>query len=550
MKPCTRLAKSNLAALLPAALLTIGLAARAASPALPWTGQPNADWKAMDLSQTAVLPGSPLDMSRFVESPAGKYGRVTLDSRGALVFQGQPERRVVFFGCSVDPEFPLGRDCPDKESIRRWTAAIRRQGYNTLPPAFSRQLPDDRQPRDLVFDPVALDRFDYLVGCLKENGIYLYFDAMTSSRRIPGRLPLGAARQGRGLQVPHLHRARRPRQLEDGRGATAASNPYTKTRLADDPVVAVVLFFNEQNLNFFGSLPESLAGPWRSWLRKKYGNDEAFRKAWTNAAGKSPLKPGVTLEQRPPLRSQQRLGDRRTGPRRRTVPLRPARRAARLVRQGHPRGRLPGPGDTVRLAPFAPRPGGPQPPAGDLHAQLPRPPSDFTSKGSRVSQESAVATAGRFFTDMAMTRYGDRPLLITEYGHVFWNRYRYEEGLLAGAYAALQDFDGLMVHHNPVVERAGHIIPFWAGNDPVARASQVVAGFAYLRRDVAPSPRRVEITLRRAEIFDAALLANDRPRPGQAGPLDRRGPGLSRRALAGRRESLEARPPLSVFRRV
>ena len=38
----------------------------------------------------------------------------------------------------------------------------------------------------------------------------------------------------------------------------------------------------------------------------------------------------------------------------------------------------------------------------------------------------------------------------------------------------------------------------------MARASQVVAGFAYLRRDVAPSPRRVEITLRRAEIFDAA----------------------------------------------
>ena len=103
-----------------------------------------------------------------------------------------------------------------------------------------------------------------------------------------------------------------------------------------------------------------------------------------------------------------------------------------------------------------------------------------------------------------MTRYGDRPLLITEYGHVFWNRYRYEEGLLAGAYAALQDIDGLMVHHNPVVERSGHIIPFWAGNDPVGRASQVVAGFAFLRRDVAPSPHRVEVTLRRAEIFDAA----------------------------------------------
>jgi hypothetical protein len=120
--------QTNLAALLPAALMTFCLAAQAAPPNARWTGRPNADWRAIDLSNTAVLPGSPLDMSRFVETPVGNHGRVTLDSRGRLVFQDEPQRRVVFFGCSVDPEFPLGRDCPDKESIRRWTAAIRRQG--------------------------------------------------------------------------------------------------------------------------------------------------------------------------------------------------------------------------------------------------------------------------------------------------------------------------------------------------------------------------------------------------------------------------------------
>ena len=135
-------------------------------------------------------------------------------------------------------------------------------------------------------------------------------------------------------------------------------------------------------------------------------------------------------------------------------------------------------------------------------------PSDFVTKGSKISQESAVAAANRLFCSMATTRYGNRPLLVTEYGQVFWNRYRYEEGLLIGAYAAFQDWDGLMAHASPVVPRIDSAIrPFWVGHDPVGRASQVVAGFAHLRRDVTPSPHYVEIPLQRAHVFDAVQHA-------------------------------------------
>jgi hypothetical protein len=135
-------------------------------------------------------------------------------------------------------------------------------------------------------------------------------------------------------------------------------------------------------------------------------------------------------------------------------------------------------------------------------------PSDFVSKGSKISQESAVAAANRLFCSMATTRYGNRPLLVTEYGQVFWNRYRYEEGLLIGAYAAFQDWDGLMAHASPVVPRIDSAIrPFSVGQDPIGRASQVVAGFAHLRRDVTPSPHYLEIPLQRAHVFDAVQHA-------------------------------------------
>lgn len=131
-------------------------------------------------------------------------------------------------------------------------------------------------------------------------------------------------------------------------------------------------------------------------------------------------------------------------------------------------------------------------------------PSDFTTKGSKVAQDSLIANGNRLFCSMASTRYADRPLLITEYGQVFWNRYRYEEGLLMGCYAALQDIDCLMAHASPVIDQMhSPIRPFSVGHDPIARASQVVSGYAFLRRDVAPSPHLLEITLQKQHIFDA-----------------------------------------------
>ncbi len=470
-----------------------------------WTARENAAWRPVDSSPTVIAPGSALDMSRFIETPAGKYGRVVLGGSGRLVFEKQPDRHVIFFGCSIAPHDVLGQWCTNQAAIRQWAESVRRQGYNLVRPHFLDHYLTGASKTDLEFDPEALDRFDYMVACLKENGVYLYLDAMTSWRGYK-------AGPGWSKEAEAAHFKSRiffdPSVREHWKASVRKLlqhvNPYTNTRLADDPAVAVVLFFNEQNLNFYRSIDEGFTAPWRAWLKKKYGTTEAFRAAWTNAAGKCLLAEGVTLD---------------------TVPL----FEPRHVWQADPRGRDVGlfvydlhaelldwfvlavrdmgyPGLVTHydwlnhLGIQALRNRLPVISMHNYHAH----PSDYVTKGSKISQESAVASANRLFCSMATTRYGNRPLLVTEYGQVFWNRYRYEEGLLMGAYAAFQDWDGLMAHASPVVPRIDSAIrPFWVGHDPVGRASQVVAGFAHLRRDIAPSPHYVEIPLQRAHIFDA-----------------------------------------------
>ena len=95
-----------------------------------------AEWRPVDASRTAVEPGSALDMSRFVEAPAGKHGRVVMDPRGHLVFEHKRGQRIIFFGCSMGPDQILGHSDPGKDEIRRWVEMVRRQGYNLVRPHF------------------------------------------------------------------------------------------------------------------------------------------------------------------------------------------------------------------------------------------------------------------------------------------------------------------------------------------------------------------------------------------------------------------------------
>ena len=486
-----------------AGMLAVAVFHPATTIAAEWAVSEGDDWRPVDLSRAAVEPGSVLDVGRLVEAPAGKHGRVVLDSQGKMVFEKSPEKRIIFFGCSVGPEQVLGR-ARSKEDIQRWAESVRRQGYNLVRPHFLDHYLTRDSKQDIQFDPEALDRFDYLVACLKQNGIYLYLDAMTSWRGYKAGPGWSAESRTEAFKSRIFGDASTREHWKQGVGKLLChTNAYTQTRLVDDPVVAVVLFFNEQNLNFYQPVHTNMAGPWRDWLKRKYGSMEALRAAWSEGLGKESEQIKVTFETLPLFEPRDVWKDNAKG---RDVGLFVYDSHAELLDwythaicgMGY-RGLITQYDWLYNLGVQALRNRVPVLSMHGYHGH----PSDFVSPGSRVDQSSAVESANGVFCSMAGTRYGNRPLLITEYGQVFWNQHRYEEGLLVGGYAALQDLDGLMAHANPVLNSArSPILPFSIALDPIARASQVVAGYCYLRRDVAPSPHYVELTLQKNRIFD------------------------------------------------
>src|SRR5262249_10602519 len=67
-------------------------------------------------------------------------------------------------------------------------------------------------------------------------------------------------------------------------------NPYTRTRYAEEPAVAVVRLTNENTLlgaawdGTLARLPEryrrELARQWNAWLKKRYASTKALKRAW------------------------------------------------------------------------------------------------------------------------------------------------------------------------------------------------------------------------------------------------------------------------------
>lgn len=468
------------------------------------------EWRPVDMSSPWPIAGSALDMSSLVENePVGTFGRVIRTPDGHFAFEKRPQQRVDFFGCSISTELSFTPTrLSSKADIEAYAERIRRQGYNLVRPHFLDHALTRSATQDLEFNPDILDRFDYFVKCLKDRGIYLYLDAVTSWKgytKAPAWTPEATAVDLKsrmyGDPAAKAHWESGVRQL------LTHLNPYTKTRLADDPVVAVLLFFNEQEINAWAKIPPIIEAPWREYLRKKYGTIEALQAAWQSDKGE-PLTQAASFEAIPLFTTLSLSEKNQRGV---DVESFMTQIETDLVQWYIERVREMGYKGLVSQYDYLQ----------NLRYAVPRNltdvvsmhgyfahPSNYTSPGSKISQESAVGSAANWFRGMAATRFGDRPFLLTEYGQVYWNRYRYEEGLMLGAYSALQNYDCLMAHSEPVTITPSLIKPFNVNMDPIARASQVVSGFLFARRDVQAASHYVNLEVRPQELYNVDNIHN------------------------------------------
>lgn len=463
--------------------------------------QEGEQWRRMPKQGAAgVVPGSALDLSEQLPwKSVDETGRVVVNASGQVEFENEPGKPVRFLAASDLPSRNAWSDSDATRShgeIEAHCLELRRQGYNMIrlagPDYFLNTWDGvERTSHDFEFDPVYLERLDYLIFCMKKYGIYLNLGCMSAWGWHPGS-PWDGRPKAPVRNYPftmYFSDEARTHWEKGFMKLISRVNPYTGTRLVDDPVLAICICFNEQESALFkgqgGQYLEFAHPAWIKFLRKAYGNDlEKVRKSWgdvpenVKSFDELPVFSSSDMVNYSTARSRDFVRfsievERET----RDFYIRTLRKnGVKCLISSANMGLdfryilLRSKYDAVTINGYHSHPGG-----------------EFLLGGSAQNDpSSAIERSGRHMRGFASLHLYGKPIFNTEHAMPFWNGYRYEQGLLVGGYAALQDFSALTAFTNPV-SRIGNDKPmrtFAMHKDPVAKATEFITACAFARGDV------------------------------------------------------------------
>lgn len=226
------------------------------------------------------------NLSDRLHKPAGLYSFVT--EKNGHLFAGDSRIRFVGMNFSFSAAMPASNR--DAEVI---AARLAKFGVNCVRLTLldNKPAPEGILRADMrTFDAEAVDRLDYFVHQLKQNGIYVLLQ-LHVARTYPG-LSNDAGTPLHHAGIDNYFGAAIDLQKEYARKLLGHLNPYTGKRYADDPVVAFVEINNENALShswWNGSLDKApnvfrddLQAKWNEWLTSRYANQTALKKAWPN----------------------------------------------------------------------------------------------------------------------------------------------------------------------------------------------------------------------------------------------------------------------------
>jgi hypothetical protein len=457
------------------------------------------DWRPVDMSDVRIAPGSALDLSPYLEKePAGKQGRVIGRKNGDLAFADKPEIPIRFNGFNMVTGAiiqHLQRPDPEqtKANIREFATLVRRQGYNIVRfLCLDTYLTSGIKEAGTV-NPAKLDIIDYFFATLREQGVYIYADVAGYGLYYPGSWEEKVTR--RNMKVEMLMAV--PETRENWKTGVSLIlnhvNPYTQTAWKNETALVCINLYNEQDLGLNTRLPharELLTVKWHEWLKKRFATPHDLATAWHN----------------PDMEHIKSLDDA-------PLPSSPYENDSAGVEYGHfllssmqemhdwYRNILEGIGykglyswDDANLT-YRDCAIRSLSPAVSMHQYFSHPKEGpEVSPGSHISQKSSIEDEAGYLAALAWSRLWDKPFLVTEHGHCFWNQYEREAGLLFGAYSALQNYECVMIHENPVwLDVSTPMTAFSVGKSPLGRANEFIAFHLFQRGDVTPSPHRVEL---------------------------------------------------------
>lgn len=448
---------------------------------------------------------SPLDFSAILpNAPITEANRLTVAEEGFFA-SAEARHLPVKLLCASLAWSPASGGFPEHADADRYARQLAMRGYNIARFHFVDAGLMFGRDRDFDFDAEALDRFHYLLAALKREGISWIFDGLTSWRggyggfedrwEANGDLKRSVITSPEGFE----------HWVELQKRLYGVVNPYTGMSPLADPALALMVLVNEGGIEFSTvaqdrpdapDYPEALRPGFVAWLKTRYPDTRALATAWGGLSLWESLESGAI--DLPGNRYQDSLRIRDLQAHFTAIEIDATRRTSEVLRELGYRGAISNYNNWSTLQASLSRSG--------LDVVTMNTYFDWVSgydPGASLTQQSSLADELSYLTSAAATRWLGRPFLLTEYDHLFWNRYRYEAGLAMAAYASLQSWDGICRHgHGPIVLRYGEdfahkrqMLPYAIALDPVARAGETLAALLFRRGDVAPASHSLAIPL-------------------------------------------------------
>lgn len=477
--------------------------------ALPLVSFAQDTWAPVKDVSLQISSGSILDFSSLAPpSVAITSPLIVRNGQFAVASAPSVPKRFLMASSGFDP---ATGGIPPKAKADLYIQQWKMHGYNMVRLHFVDAILMDNRLGDFDFNPTQLDNLYYLLAQMKKNGIYYIMDVLTSGNGGYGNITK------RWIDSKYLTK----RVFFDPEAQAhwkkmvdklfASINPYTGQSLLKDPALAGLILVNEGGavfVNRYGFSP-GLTPVFNNWLKTKYGTTAALATAW-----KTELKSTETIEAGTvQLGSLSSSANKRLADTQRfltDLEKSTADWMTKYLRQDLPnygyKGLITAYDAWVSSQSTASRA---QFDWIDLHSYFAGAPSNFTDPGSVASQDSMLASWGQYIVDLSTSRVYGKAFTVSEYGQIFWNKYRRETGLALPAVAAFQQWSMISQHSGAITlgydegtGRKDRIYPYMAGPDPIQRANETLAALLFLRGDVSPARHRYAVKMTPAMAHD------------------------------------------------
>ena len=219
----------------------------------------------------------PLDISFIFadEKPAGKHGFLKVQGRDFVFEDGT---KVKFWGTNFN-----GAGCfPEYDYAKKLARRLAKLGINLVrfhqldsewhtPNIFA--FTKGKRVKDAHLDPESMDRLDFLIKCLKDEGIYIYMDMFTYRKfRSDEGVENAVALVDAGKPYCSFSRRLIELQKELATELWTHENKYTGLKYCDEPAIVLAEIVNESELfklrvkEYVEPYKSEFITMWKKWL--------------------------------------------------------------------------------------------------------------------------------------------------------------------------------------------------------------------------------------------------------------------------------------------